>query len=141
MSVRGKKLIAEVRKAAAERPEHSVNQCVYYDFYANCPSCIIGVALFGVKIVDKDWARENNDTSLFGLLNEDGRDNPFRALSKKEIEWLDVVQMVQDGRHNVGTTGSTVEPGIYGYIDIANKKLDTRWSNAVRFADSFVGEL
>lgn len=104
MSEVGEKLIAGIRQAALERPDH-VNEstCQYFDWvnpddstsgFKGC--CIVGVALEKTDIYDPQelehfpsWNGEKFE-AVYGFLDE------VQYLDREEIEWINAVQMLQD---------------------------------------------
>jgi hypothetical protein len=104
MSALGQKIIAEIRKVAADNPDF-IYQAPYGDacFYVfnGQPSCIVGRALWNLGFIDKTL--------------EKGSDNSIRAhvfldkhfaLDLYERDWIDRVQWHQDAKR---TWGQAVE--------------------------------
>ena len=104
MSELGQKIIAEVRKVAAEHPDYiyqkidgvSHGSCLY--IYNNKPSCIIGHALWNVGLIDANWKGDTRAISdIRSIIGCEGW-----PLDSSEINWLAAVQHSQDR----GTTWS-----------------------------------
>lgn len=121
MSEIGQKLIAEVRKVAAEQPDH-----VYWP--ANCqymakgqPSCIMGQALYRLGYLPSEVPIE--DVAINVVLSRLGLtvDGPERT-------WLIRVQNAQDGRIQL----ASLDP------DSSFRDRRLSWGQAVQYAD---GEL
>ena len=100
MSELGQKLIAEVRKVAAERPDYiyqssgPADACWY--MHNGEPSCIMGQAMYRLGAIGPSNPQsgriENKNVSdALHILNINV-DHP-------EADWLDEVQAAQDGRH------------------------------------------
>lgn len=98
MSELGQKLIAEVRRVAAENPDFiyprdisgGVKSCVYIK--DGCPSCIIGHALWNIGLIDAKFKGDHMALSDIGhVILQYGW-----GIETGEIEWLHKVQQYQD---------------------------------------------
>lgn len=94
MSELGEKIIAEVRRLVAEKPEYVYQQpfgmCVYVS--GGCGSCLIGQALFNLGLIDASLERTiHNGATAFGLIEHLGLD-----IENTELVWLRNVQFAQD---------------------------------------------
>lgn len=93
MSEIGQKLIAEIRKAAADNPNKivGVGKCIYFDV-RGAPSCLVGYGLAALGV-----------TSLGGLDNVEPFDNIYPSLfggelDDEEASWVQAVQDHQDNQ-------------------------------------------
>lgn len=94
MSELGQKIIAEVRKAAEDRPEYVCpkvfDQCEY--IRDGGPSCIVGHALWNVGLINPSWEGDDwGDSSIKNVIAIEGW-----PLTIGEINWLSRVQESQD---------------------------------------------
>jgi hypothetical protein len=92
-SVKGQAVIAEVRRVAAESPDHiNDSPCVYV--YRAQPKCLIGHGLWAAGLINKNFARPLNNEII------DGQDMLSHLadamLTDDEITWLRMVQIRQD---------------------------------------------
>ena len=128
MSIRGKKIIKEMRRFAAENPDYYVENCVYLADDGE-GHCIVGKALKEIGVIDLKWAEEKADAISFR--NTCSVDMFWRkgeilvSLSQKEKDWIQLVQKIQDGR---------------GWDD-EGKRMSKTWANAVAHADKMIGAL
>lgn len=105
----GRKLIADVRAVAAERPDHiyekpnvgsdieNARTCVYV--WNGKPSCLIGQGLWRGGLIDALFADEEmNYEGILHLADSDWWTNikEYASLSDREVAWLRDAQRVQD---------------------------------------------
>lgn len=98
MSVIGQQIIAEVRKIAAEQPDHVYDRenCWYLDPINNEPACIMGKALANLGLLPP-WAGEDH-ASFEGKGIDKVLDILGIDADLSEKLWLVNVQQAQDGR-------------------------------------------
>ncbi|RAV17537.1 hypothetical protein DQP57_00490 [Mycobacterium colombiense] len=134
MSEMGQKIIAEVRKIAAERPNFVYPRlnCAYLDEYG-CPSCIIGHALFRLEVIPSVHLIEGKPASF--TLSDLGID-----LDHDEARWLDEVQAAQDGRAGPPPPRPGLSPEEFK-SKWAEHPGRYPWGEAVKHADNMVPAL
>lgn len=122
MSEVGQKLIAEVRKIAAERPDYvyGLANCQY--MVNGHPSCIMGQALYRLGYLPSVVPIE--DVTINLVLSKLGIE-----VAPDELTWLCRVQNAQDGRVSLASHGPDV-------VNMLDRRLS--WGQAVQYAD---GEL
>lgn len=119
MSEIGQKLIAEVRKVAAERPDHVYGPANCQYMVNGQPSCIMGQALYRLGYLPSEVPIEDITINL--MLSKLGIE-----VAPDELTWLCHVQNAQDGRVSLASHG----PGI---VSMRDRRLS--WGQAVQYAD------
>lgn len=118
----GQKLITAIREISAEKPEHIYESpkdltgkydtsCIYVK--KGEPDCIVGKALWKIGAIDASWEtkkiRVQHEDGSFSDMEESFNSQPwsfiyrlFPTITKKERDWVHIVQMKQDAKHPWG---------------------------------------
>lgn len=99
MSELGKKIIAEVRKVAAEKPDFEYRGVCRYVVDAQ-PGCLVGHALWNLGLIDEDFERHPANDEDVDYVAEylAYKRNVCDDFDSQELDWLSRAQHTQDDK-------------------------------------------
>ena len=115
MSDLGQKIIAEVRRVAAERPDYVYPSQYGCSYLNDCggPSCLVGHALWNRNLIRDGWEGDSwGDSSIHNVIIQEGW-----QLEIGEIDWLSRVQDAQDSGYSWGHAIARADKGLRFEVD------------------------